>query len=110
MAMWASVVEAPSIIVLTNQGTPSDIKMAKEFAPSELEIPKPPSPVNRDKSVSGIVDAPVTLTKCLHRHSPRRIKITHEIASGRQPPPASRVIPMTLSGMPIVCPIKATIQ
>lgn len=107
ISIWASVVEAPPIMVFTNHGTPSDIRMANELAPRELDTPNPPSPVNRDKSVS------------YARHGqeiqfiwnpPRRVRITHDIASGRQPPQASSVIPITVSGMPKVTPIMATIQ
>lgn len=49
MATKAPVVDAPSIIVLTNHGIPSDIKMASELAPREFDTPKAPSPAKKER-------------------------------------------------------------
>lgn len=54
-----------------SHGTPNDIRMANEFAPSEFDTPTPPSFF--------------------------RIINTLEIPSGKQPPAAKNVIPITAS-------------
>lgn len=54
-------------------GMPSDIRMAKELAPSEFDTPTPPSPL--------------------------RIIKTLDIPSGIQPPAARNVRPITASGI-----------
>lgn len=61
-----------------NHGTPSDNKIANEFAPSEFDTPKPPSFL--------------------------RINRTLEMPSGKQPPAAKNVRPMMASGIRNVYP------
>lgn len=66
------------IIFRMSHGMPSDIKIAKEFAPSELDTPTPPSFF---RTIS-----------------------TEDIPSGRQPPAAKKVSPITASGIRNVVP------
>jgi len=63
---------------LINQGMPRHRRMARVLAPIEQLIPMAPSPL--------------------------RAKIMEENASGKHPPAASRVSPMTESGTPKVWP------
>lgn len=60
-------------IFLMSHGIPRDIKMANELAPSEFDTPTPPSFL--------------------------RIIKTLDIPSGKQPPAAKNVNPITASGM-----------